>query len=532
MDISTPVGHAGDGPRAVPARRTARVAAATARSWMLTPLYRMIAPTPAKHPLVGPEVIARDLGELEPGARDPLVLTERETLAGQLVELDELGQPAAPLRMIAARDEDHALRPRLGRDALTPRVYSAQNHVAIRDARERSIRVLSRRLIVLITFVLLPTILVVLVRSLPPTVIVPVGDVVLAVLSYWLLLIATFGLSFRAVESILTGTRITRFKWVTLPLLAGIYGAVVVSLMSEGDGVVGIGPAALIVGMALAGSSLLLVGRVLAAAIGHIVRMQRDAEIPEDVVVVALWRVVHQLGTAEAWTRADFDGKGSGPATATFRTHPTWTNDQVFGGEGPGLATATDAVSSQTGDIDLPDGWFDLDGRAGVVAWLEEAANALEWGLRHRLASGDDQTAAWFQRELRDRAAGIRELKKWVLIPKRDTRERLRDCVLVQLSVCCARAWDALPRIEVADTPASPRTVRLIRASRALGILVSALLPWIILALPSLHLLPALPPALTQDLTPYIIWTLTSLLVVIDPNLTATLGAFKDTKTL
>jgi hypothetical protein len=75
---------------------------------------------------------------------------------------------------------------------------------------------------------------------------------------------------------------------------------------------------------------------------------------------------------------------------------------------------------------------------------LEEAATCIQNGLSRQYWSGDGIIDLWLQDTATRQAASLRELKKWVLIPKSDTRNQFIVRIVAGLSQITSGNWDAL----------------------------------------------------------------------------------------
>ena len=114
------------------------------------------------------------------------------------------------------------------------------------------------------------------------------------------------------------------------------------------------------------------------------------------------------------------------------------------------LATAEPDAAATDALLRLLDrsrsGWRRPATRALMLADLERLARAVDGGFARRMRSGDRPTAAW----VRDRATGagaaVRQLKRWVISPLADTRERLRGRLAADLLALVEGRWDALER--------------------------------------------------------------------------------------
>ena len=90
-----------------------------------------------------------------------------------------------------------------------------------------------------------------------------------------------------------------------------------------------------------------------------------------------------------------------------------------------------------------PRRWADLEFRRQLIPMLKKAAVCLQYDLRRQCQSGDAIIDMWVQDAIARKAAALRELKKWVLIPKSDTRNQFIARIAAGLSQMTSGNWDA-----------------------------------------------------------------------------------------
>jgi hypothetical protein len=79
---------------------------------------------------------------------------------------------------------------------------------------------------------------------------------------------------------------------------------------------------------------------------------------------------------------------------------------------------------------------------------LEKVAVCLQHNLCRQCQSGDAVIDMWVQNATARKAAALRELKKWVLTPKSDTRNQFIARIAANLSQVTSGNWDALELME------------------------------------------------------------------------------------
>ncbi len=93
-------------------------------------------------------------------------------------------------------------------------------------------------------------------------------------------------------------------------------------------------------------------------------------------------------------------------------------------------------------------GWVSLESKQRQLLWLEEAAKCIQDYLPRRLRCGDIVTDAWQKETTKQFAAALREKKRWLLTPKRDTYEYFVRSIAFTLICISDGNWDSLERRE------------------------------------------------------------------------------------
>lgn len=93
-----------------------------------------------------------------------------------------------------------------------------------------------------------------------------------------------------------------------------------------------------------------------------------------------------------------------------------------------------------------PERWPDLSFRRELASRIEEVALAIQFGFPGRLRISNPITNSWVREVSVEQAAAVRELEKWLMTPKADTRDRFIERTREMLERCATGDWDALER--------------------------------------------------------------------------------------
>ena len=122
-------------------------------------------------------------------------------------------------------------------------------------------------------------------------------------------------------------------------------------------------------------------------------------------------------------------------------------------------AVVVDELARMAESLDQhPGEWLNLHVRARMLDSLERIAQCLERSLPLHLNGRDALTDRWLREQTAGRAAAVRELKRWVCLPKADTRERFVERISQDLTRAVRGDWDGLEWMP--PPPQAPRGVR------------------------------------------------------------------------
>jgi hypothetical protein len=175
-----------------------------------------------------------------------------------------------------------------------------------------------------------------------------------------------------------------------------------------------------------------------------------------------------------------------------------------------------------------PAEWGQLRGRNRVLRSLELAARCLERNLPYRLRGHDVETDRWLREKAAGQAAALRGLKRWVLVPKPDTREHFIQRISQDLVRTTVGDWDGL---ECADPPAALPS----RLRRAAGLLTPIAVIGAFVALANLApgplapLLGPLAPGMIPVVGPLLIW---AVIRVVNPAMIGDLPVIQQIQTM
>jgi hypothetical protein len=108
-------------------------------------------------------------------------------------------------------------------------------------------------------------------------------------------------------------------------------------------------------------------------------------------------------------------------------------------------------VSARAASVAHPEAWIDLEFKRKVMAGLEDVACTVERDLPRKLRSRDAVTDLWIRNKFSIMAARIRILKRWLIAPLPDTREKFITRISKTLSHTLLNDWEFLERESKGD---------------------------------------------------------------------------------
>jgi hypothetical protein len=169
--------------------------------------------------------------------------------------------------------------------------------------------------------------------------------------------------------------------------------------------------------------------------------------------------------------------------------------------------------------------WNELAFKRSTVHILEKIANRVAHDLPGQLRSGDAPTDAWFRGTAARIAAAFREKKKWILLPKADSRAYLLNQLKDDFIKAANGNWDGVSR---ADPQAlSARNALMLARETAMNLIRGALpLAALFLVHRGLGLLSD--EVFDSLLIGAVLWFILTLLMEIDPLFKEKVSTLKD----
>lgn len=170
--------------------------------------------------------------------------------------------------------------------------------------------------------------------------------------------------------------------------------------------------------------------------------------------------------------------------------------------------------------------WNELAWRREIALRIELIAQAIErCGIWMRRV-GDQSSSAWIQQRMADIAAGIREKKKWLAMPRLDTRQQLMAAIAQTFVALANCDWDSLPQYQSSSQSRGERIrVGLLRLR---GVLLSIAIPAILFWAVQYSSFALKPPVRDYATGFLLLWVLVVLLSASDPLYQSRVEAFRN----
>jgi hypothetical protein len=172
-----------------------------------------------------------------------------------------------------------------------------------------------------------------------------------------------------------------------------------------------------------------------------------------------------------------------------------------------------------------PRQWEELSFRAHLAKELDAIASLIENALPAAYSNKDELFRRWMSARSRRIATHLRDLKSWLAIPRKDTREYFLQA-LGQVVICLGRGdWDGIPA--AAPSSEGRRAGRIATLLSAVRTLSASVLPAAILVL--LHVLHRDPPSQISGYLAFgaAAWLTVGCISLLDPLYSSRLEAFK-----
>jgi hypothetical protein len=169
--------------------------------------------------------------------------------------------------------------------------------------------------------------------------------------------------------------------------------------------------------------------------------------------------------------------------------------------------------------------WTSWSTKNELLELLEEIAVTIEKGIRRSIRLDDAVTDSWLGERSRRMSAAMRELKKWVITPKADTREHFIEWIRRDLIIAVQGNWDAWEQAKPGKLTRKQWVARVYSVIRTLGIAFGPLAlfyavqqtPWALIGT----------PANTLTIIAFL-WMVITLIAAFDPLFEPKIDAMKN----
>jgi hypothetical protein len=173
--------------------------------------------------------------------------------------------------------------------------------------------------------------------------------------------------------------------------------------------------------------------------------------------------------------------------------------------------------------------WADFGAKRRLMQHLEDVAFCLERGFPRRLRSGDPRTDLWLGQQAKEAATALRDLKRSIISPRADSRDRFITWISMHLKHALRGEWESFERIAPQPLSKPQQLARIFSALRRVAV---GLLP-----LASLFAVEKFLGPISEPLSSYlrvgsILWLAVTYIDLLDPGFPYKLSALKDLASL
>ena len=170
--------------------------------------------------------------------------------------------------------------------------------------------------------------------------------------------------------------------------------------------------------------------------------------------------------------------------------------------------------------------WNELKFKKSIISYLEDSAKLIQFHLSRQLTSGDSYIDLWASQTTTRIAFALRNLKKWIITPKLDTREYFIMKIVDIFTNAVLGNWDAIEQqsLEMVYTP-SPLIYRIGAFFHTLFIALTPALIFIFVQLTPLKLNSSIKEYIILGT---IIWACLTIIAALDPLFSEKISAIKD----
>lgn len=169
--------------------------------------------------------------------------------------------------------------------------------------------------------------------------------------------------------------------------------------------------------------------------------------------------------------------------------------------------------------------WSRLEFRQELLPAIENVARIIQYEIPKKLKSGDELTDSWTVYTFIRLASALRRLKKWVVTPKIDTKQRLIEHITDYLICIYSGNWD---KLEQCDPEVITQKQWILRTLNALKTMTLSIIPILVYGF-----IQQTPIAISEPTSTYIAvatggWAVLSFMLVLDPSLNSKVQVAKE----